>query len=63
MTPSYEERYALTQIDGLTLNGKPCRISGAQEPYAQVVSSDGLRAEWSWPAAIRIASTHGRFQT
>lgn len=59
--PNLEKRRALCEAT-VTLNGKPAKISGAQERYALVSDREtGLGAPWSWPAVELIVANGGSF--
>jgi len=44
----------------VSLNGRPARIVGVQQPFATVATiPQGPAMEWSWEAADRIVREHG----
>jgi hypothetical protein len=47
-----------------TLNGRPARICGIQDPFARVEDKEtGLGCEFAWPTVHRIMSNGGRFKS
>jgi len=53
-----------TANHAITLDGKAAKIAGFKNDFATVIAIDsGVRFDWSWDAAIRIAHTTGHFKS
>lgn len=62
--PTQAERVAVCNMRNLRLNGLPARVTGYLNDFATVTQvASGLDAQWSWETAVRIATTHGRFES
>ena len=58
-----EERIALTDATGITLDGAPARISGYNNSFATVRSADNA-ATFAWLTAANIvADRDGKFRS
>ena len=57
----YNERRAIVDLDGLTLDGKPARVFGTLLKFGQVCLSDGSggNVEFAWPTIKRIVAEKG----
>lgn len=61
---SLEERRALVQTKGITLNGNPAKVTGSEMAFAVIRDkTTGLYAEWSWEAVRRIVAKGGAFKS
>jgi hypothetical protein len=54
-----ETRYNLIDTPGVTLDGEPATISGAQLRFAMVRSRSGKSAEFAWPTVARVVHKSG----
>jgi hypothetical protein len=60
---TYDERYALCG-GGVTLNGQPATVTGAQHAFAMVRDvRSGLGCEWAWETVARIRANGGAFKS
>lgn len=60
---SIEDRRALCEMP-CTLDGKPAKIIGAANAYAEVHQTpDGFGWHWSWPAVAHILANGGNFRS
>lgn len=60
-----DERIALVETRGVTLDGQPAKIGGYSLPFAQVrlLSGKGGPVEYAWETVARIVAKGGRFQS
>lgn len=58
------ERRALVETEGVTLDGKPAKISGYCNPFATVQEfTTGLHCDFAWPTVARIVANGGAFKS
>ena len=58
-----EEKDALVDTKGITLNGKPAKINGRREPFASVCELNGpLKVEFAWRTVKNIIANGGQFK-
>ena len=59
-----EDRQALVESDGITLDGQKAKITGYRNEFASVVMvSTGYRIEFAWETAARIVANGGAFRS
>lgn len=59
-TPAtYEDRLALVQSEGITMDGQPAHIAGARLDWPVVVREDGLRVEFAWSTVLYVVKELG----
>lgn len=65
MSTDTQRHRTLTEVRGLTLDGRPARIIGAQCPYALVAQFDRpyTSHEYAWPTIERIVALGGAFRS
>ena len=55
-----DERRALVETTGVTLDGKPARITGYRNSFA-TVQNKSCEVEFAWPTVKRIVERDGKF--
>ena len=59
-----QEKTALIDAHGVTLNGKPAKVFGRLMPFARVRQiPEGLDVEFAWGTVQHIISTGGAFKS
>jgi hypothetical protein len=62
--PDQAARYELCWTGGVTLDGRPAKISGARRDFATVTAlPDGPGYEWPWPTVARIVARGASFSS
>jgi hypothetical protein len=61
--PTQEERQALVDTKGITLDDDPATISGTRLDFAHIRASGGRNVEFAWSTVARIVANGGKFRS
>jgi hypothetical protein len=59
-----EQRRALVESKGVTLDGQPATVCGSRNDFATVRAiRTGIHFEWAWETVARIVARDGAFRS